>query len=219
MTSSVASSFARTSGLRWGRMMIPVPRRIRLVCAARKVSATMGSTMRSPGPSGEGGAWGSGSTTCSPPQSDSKPAVSAARATRAAPSGYEQGPVVIENRPNLSGIAISSRPTHALCLSGLRDQRRLRLPDPVGWRGTVPASIGAGLAKTVAMGAMMLAAYLSVLTAMSMAPVSYVVAAREIGVVVAALLGMLVLREPRSPSRLLAAVVIFSGLVVIAVSR
>src|SRR6185503_18737662 len=64
--------------------------------------------------SGEGGAWGSGSTTCSPPQSDSKPAVSAARATRAAPSGYEQGPVVIENRPNLRGIAISSR-------TGLRD--------------------------------------------------------------------------------------------------
>jgi drug/metabolite transporter (DMT)-like permease len=88
-----------------------------------------------------------------------------------------------------------------------------------GWRGTVPAFMGAGLAKTVAMGAMMLAAYLSVLTAMSMAPVSYVVAAREIGVVVAALLGMLVLREPRSPSRLLAAVVIFSGLVVIAISR
>ena len=88
-----------------------------------------------------------------------------------------------------------------------------------GWRGTVPAFMGAGLAKTVAMGAMMLAAYLSVLTAMSMAPVSYVVAAREIGVVVAALLGMLVLREPWSPSRLVAAVVIFSGLVVIAVSR
>jgi drug/metabolite transporter (DMT)-like permease len=88
-----------------------------------------------------------------------------------------------------------------------------------GWRGTVPAFMGAGLAKTVAMGAMMLAAYLSVLTAMSMAPVSYVVAAREVGVVVAALLGMLVLREPRSLSRLFAAVVIFSGLVVIAVSR
>ena len=66
---------------------------------------------------------------------------------------------------------------------------------------------------------MMLAAYLAVLMAMSMAPVSYVVAAREIGVVVAALLGTLVLREPRSPARLVAAVVIFSGRVVIAVSR
>jgi uncharacterized membrane protein len=65
----------------------------------------------------------------------------------------------------------------------------------------------------------MLAAYFSVLSAMSMAPVSYVVAAREVGVVVAALLGMLVLWEPWSPTRLLAAVVIFSGLVVIAVSR
>jgi len=46
-----------------------------------------------------------------------------------------------------------------------------------------------------------------------------VVAAREVGVVVAARLGMLVLREPRSPARLVAAVAIFSGLVVIAVSR
>ena len=87
------------------------------------------------------------------------------------------------------------------------------------WRGTVPAFAGAGGATTIAMGALMLAAYLSVLAAMSMAPVSYVVAAREVGVVVAALLGMLVLREPRSPARIVAALAIFAGLVVIAVSR
>jgi drug/metabolite transporter (DMT)-like permease len=46
-----------------------------------------------------------------------------------------------------------------------------------------------------------------------------VVAAREVGVVVAALLGALVLREPRSRGRLAAAAVIFAGLVVIALSR
>ena len=85
-------------------MMIPVPRRMRLVCAARKASATIGSVMRSSGARGDGGACGSGSTTCSPPQSESKPAASAARATRAAPSGCEQGPVVIEKRPRASGI-------------------------------------------------------------------------------------------------------------------
>ncbi len=66
---------------------MPVPRRMRVVCAARKASVTTGSMMRSSGSIGDGGTRGSGSTTCSPPQSESKPAASAARATRAAPSG------------------------------------------------------------------------------------------------------------------------------------
>src|SRR5258705_4503029 len=55
-TSRLASSLARTRGLRWGRMMMPVPSSRRLVCAARKVSATTGSRMRSRGAIGEGGA-------------------------------------------------------------------------------------------------------------------------------------------------------------------
>ena len=68
-------------------MMIPVPSRTRVVCAAAKVSAMDGSRMGSVGAIGEGGACGSGSTTCSPPQSDSKPAASAALARRAAVRG------------------------------------------------------------------------------------------------------------------------------------
>ena len=39
-TSTEASSFANTTGLRWGRIMIPVPRRTLLVGAATKASAT-----------------------------------------------------------------------------------------------------------------------------------------------------------------------------------
>jgi len=69
------------------------------------------------------------------------------------------------------------------------------------------------------MGGLMVTAYLAVLTAMSRAPVSYVVAAREIGVVVAVLLGRLVLGEPHSGRRLAGAGAIFAGLVVIALSR
>ena len=84
---------------------------------------------------------------------------------------------------------------------------------------TVSALRGGLTARTALMGALMLTAYLAVLSAMSLAPVSYVVAAREVGVVVAALLGTLVLREPHSRRRLLAAVVIFLGLIVIALSR
>jgi drug/metabolite transporter (DMT)-like permease len=74
-------------------------------------------------------------------------------------------------------------------------------------------------ARTALMGLLMLAAYGAVLTAMSLAPVSYVVAAREVGVVVAALLGTLVLHEPHSHRRVAAAAVIFAGLILIALSR
>ena len=66
---------------------MPVPSRTRVVTAAQYVSAMTGSRMRSCGAIGDGGACGSGSTTCSPPHSDSRPAASAARATPATTSG------------------------------------------------------------------------------------------------------------------------------------
>jgi drug/metabolite transporter (DMT)-like permease len=69
------------------------------------------------------------------------------------------------------------------------------------------------------MGLLMLIAYVCVLSAMALAPVSYVVAAREVGVVVAAALGTLVLGERHSARRIVAAGVIFAGLLVIALSR
>lgn len=85
--------------------------------------------------------------------------------------------------------------------------------------GRLPLAGRGGWPRAGLMGALMVTAYLAVLTAMSLAPVSYVVAAREIGVVVAALLGRLVLGEPHSGRRLAAAAAIFVGLVVIALSR
>src|SRR5207249_30826 len=60
---------------------------------------------------------------------------------------------------------------------------------------------------------------LAVLAAMAMAPVSYVVAAREVSIVVTAVLGVLVLRERHSAARIAGAAVIFAGLVVIALAR
>ena len=65
----------------------------------------------------------------------------------------------------------------------------------------------------------MLAAYLGVLAALSRAPVSYVVAAREVSIVLTALAGVFVLREPRSTRRVAAAAVIFVDLVVLAFSH
>jgi drug/metabolite transporter (DMT)-like permease len=74
-------------------------------------------------------------------------------------------------------------------------------------------------ARTVAVGLLMLAAYLGVLLAMTKAPVAYVVAAREVSIPLAAMLGWLVLGEGNSGSRLAGAVVIFAGLVVMATGR
>jgi drug/metabolite transporter (DMT)-like permease len=71
----------------------------------------------------------------------------------------------------------------------------------------------------VAVGVLMMGAYLAVLAAMAHAPVSYVVAAREVSVVVAALIGVLLLRERHSLVRVAGAVVIFGGLCAIALAR
>src|SRR5437016_9122232 len=73
--------------------------------------------------------------------------------------------------------------------------------------------------RTIVVGVLMMAAYLAVLAAMAQAPVSYVVAAREVSVVVAAILGALVLRERHPAGRIAGAAVIFAGLLVIALAR
>src|SRR6266851_3543708 len=90
----------------------------------------------------------------------------------------------------------------------------------LGWAlltGTLIA--GYSLVNMVGVGVLMMGAYLAVLVAMSQAPVSYVVAAREVSVVVAALLGALVLHERHSIARVAGAVVIFGGLCAIALAR
>jgi drug/metabolite transporter (DMT)-like permease len=78
---------------------------------------------------------------------------------------------------------------------------------------------GAPRWRAVAIGVLMLGAYLGILTALSLAPVSYVVAGREVSIVMTALAGALVLHERHSPRRIAGAVVIFTGLVVLAFSR
>ena len=90
-----ASSLASTTGLRWGSRMMPLARRMRSVAPARKASAATVSTMRVRGSSGEGGACGSMATTCSPVQSDSKLAASAARATRRMASRRDNSPALM----------------------------------------------------------------------------------------------------------------------------
>ena len=88
------------------------------------------------------------------------------------------------------------------------------------WGATPPAlRRDAPWGRMIVVGVLMMGAYLAVLMAMSQAPVSYVVAAREVSVVVAALLGALVLHERHSIARVAGAVVIFGGLCAIALAR
>src|SRR5262245_26767730 len=68
-----------------------------------KVSATIGSSSRMSGAIGRPGTGGSGNTTWSATQRDSKPAASAARPRRAAASGWAQVCRLTECRPNFIG--------------------------------------------------------------------------------------------------------------------
>jgi drug/metabolite transporter (DMT)-like permease len=65
-------------------------------------------------------------------------------------------------------------------------------------------------------GVLMMATYVAVLAALALAPVSYVVAAREISIVVGAALGALVLRERHGALRITGSAIIFAGLLLLA---
>ena len=119
---------------------------------------------------------------------------------------------------NKVGVTLVPVPLYAF-LVFLADAVLVRLVQR--WRGgSVPAlRREAPWGRIVAVGVLMMGAYLAVLVAMSQAPVSYVVATREISVVVAALLGALVLHERHSAARVAGAVVIFGGLCAIALAR
>jgi drug/metabolite transporter (DMT)-like permease len=119
---------------------------------------------------------------------------------------------------NKVGVTLVPVPLYAF-LVFLGDAVLLRLVHR-RWGATPPAlRREAPWGRMIAVGVLMMGAYLAVLVAMSQAPVSYVVAAREVSVVVAALVGALVLHERHSIARVAGAVVIFGGLCAIALAR
>ena len=85
--------------------------------------------------------------------------------------------------------------------------------------GAPPVRRDAPWGRIVIVGVLMMAAYVAVLGAMTLAPVSYVVAGREVSIVLTAVLGAAVLGERHSAVRGAGAVVIFAGLCVIALAR
>src|SRR5438874_167575 len=99
-TSRVATCLASSTGLRCGRMTIPVASLIVAVCAAAQVSASSESSAGSWGTIGDGGTCGSGSTRCSPAHTESNPACSAARAAWTRASGWLIGPMLMWIRPS-----------------------------------------------------------------------------------------------------------------------
>ena len=119
---------------------------------------------------------------------------------------------------NKLGVGLVPVPLYAFLVFGV-DATLIHVVRWVRGGLTPPLGRDAPRGRTVAVGVLMMAAYLAVLAAMTMAPVSYVVAAREVGVVVTAALGALILHEPHSAARIAGAAVIFAGLVVIALAR
>lgn len=86
-------------------------------------------------------------------------------------------------------------------------------------RGITPIGRDTPWRATIAIGVLMMTAYLAIMSAMAIAPVSYVVAAREVSIVVSAALGAITLKERHPLSRVAGAAVIFAGLAVIALAR
>jgi len=118
---------------------------------------------------------------------------------------------------NKLGVRLVPVPLYAF-LVFLVDAALVHLVQWVRGGGAPPIRRDAPWGRIVAVGVLMLTAYLAVLGAMARAPVSYVVAARETSIVVAAVLGAVVLRERHSVVRIAGAVVIFAGLCVIALA-
>jgi len=119
---------------------------------------------------------------------------------------------------NKVGVHLVPVPLYALLVFGV-DAALIYLVRWVRGGLAAPRVGDAPWGRTVVVGVLMMAAYLAVLAAMAQAPVSYVVAAREVSVVVAAVLGALVLGERHSAARVAGAAVIFTGLVLLALSR
>ena len=118
-TSIVASSLARMTGFRNGRITMPVPSRMRSVVAAAYASTGMGSMSSECGGRGDGGSCGSISTGCSPTQIESYPSASAVCAISATLSRRRTRPS--RHRTIRSGSSLR----HA----GALVATRLRAPD------------------------------------------------------------------------------------------
>jgi drug/metabolite transporter (DMT)-like permease len=85
-------------------------------------------------------------------------------------------------------------------------------------RAAIPREWQAHKAAIVLVAILSVGAYLLVLLALTRSPVSYVAAVREVAVVAGAVLGTIVLREPFGAAKILGAVLLFAGILCIALA-
>jgi drug/metabolite transporter (DMT)-like permease len=83
--------------------------------------------------------------------------------------------------------------------------------------GSIRAEWGAAWKRITVAGALMRGGYLLVLIAMTLAPVGYLLALRQISVVIGALLGLILLKEGYGAPRILGSAIIFAGVYIIAI--
>ncbi len=116
------------------------------------------------------------------------------------------------------GYAVGPLAIPALLYAWAGDAGRLVLLTPIAYHRR--ARLGAILERhwraIIAVAVLSTASYVMVLTAMSIAPISSIAPAREISIVIAALLGTILLGERAGRRRLLSAIVITAGVGLVA---
>lgn len=116
------------------------------------------------------------------------------------------------------GYAVGKLAVPAVVLGWAADAGRLIWLTPVALRRKEAMRATWRLSKgpVIAIGILSTASYMMVLSAMAIAPVSSIAPAREISIVIGTLFGMLILGEPGGRQRVTAAIVVTSGVLLVA---
>ncbi len=118
------------------------------------------------------------------------------------------------------GYAVGTLNIPPLVVIWFADAGRVLLLLPIALRrkDAIRAAWQSHRLEAASIGVLSTVSYLLVLLAMTIAPVSSIAPAREVSIVAGTVLGMLVLREPVGPRRLVASAVIALGVVLVAVA-
>ena len=116
------------------------------------------------------------------------------------------------------GYAVGTLAIPAIVVGWAADAGRLVWLTPIAIRrrGVMRQTWNDHRAVVIAIGILSTASYMMVLSAMAIAPVSSIAPAREISIVIGALLGMLVLHEHEGRRRLAGAAIIATGVLLVA---
>lgn len=116
------------------------------------------------------------------------------------------------------GYAVGELAIPAIVVGWAADVGRLVWLAPIAIRRRAPmrATWKTNRLPIIAIGILSTASYMMVLSAMAIAPVSSIAPAREISIVIGTLLGVLILGEPGGRQRLIAAIIVTFGVMLVA---